>query len=238
MNVSGADIEEAIDKISQGAAPGPDGVPPLLLKKCKTSLSFPLCLLWSKSLVTGEIPAQLKLGVITPIYKDGLRSDAKNYRPITLTSHLIKVFERVITKNLMDYLERCELLNSGQHGFRKGRSCLSQLMDHYQNLINIMETGNSADVIYLDFAKAFDKVDHGVLVRKLTILKIGGSVLAWIHAFLTNRLQTVKVENSQSYHAGVVSGVPGHGSRANIISAVYWGHRQRTEVCQGIIICR
>ena len=206
--VTEANVQDAIEDISSSSAPGPDGVPPLLLKKCKTSLSRPLCLLWNKSLATGKIPNDLKLGLIIPVHKSGPRTEAKNYRPITLTSHLIKVNERIITKKLIGYLEEKSLLNNRQHGFRKRRSCLSQLMDHYQSLLNIMETGHAADVIYLDFAKAFDKVDHGLLIEKLTALGIGGSVLKWIHVFLTNRLQTVKVDNLQSCTADVVSGVP------------------------------
>ena len=172
---------------SKNTPTGPDGIPPALLKNCKTSLSQPLCLIWSKSLSSGEISTQLKHGLIGPIYKNGEKSEAKNYRPVTLTSHLIKVFERIIIKNLMEYLEMNDLLNDGQHGFRKKRSCLSQLMDHYQTIINIMETGNVADVIYLDFAKAFDKVDHGILLRKLVDLGIGGLILSWIYDFLSGR---------------------------------------------------
>ena len=207
ISVERSDIMEAIQQINPSAAPGPDGIPPLLLKNCSTALSLPLSLLWRKSLATGEISDQLKLGLIIPIFKNGARSEPKNYRPVTLTSHLIKIFERVLIKNLVKYLENNDLLNDGQHGFRKGRSCLSQLMDHYQSLLNIMETGEAADVIYLDFAKAFDKVDHGILIRKLTGLGIGGSVLCWIYAFLKGRLQTVKVEGSRSCSASVVSGV-------------------------------
>ena len=81
----------------------------------------------------------MKHGLIVPIHKNGEKLEAKNYRPVTLTFHLIKVFERIIIKNLMEYLDMNGLLNDGQHGFRKKRSCLSQLMDHYQTIINIME---------------------------------------------------------------------------------------------------
>ena len=202
------DIEEAINKLSSESAPGPDGIPPVLLKKCVNSLKGPLCMLWTESMRSGQIPNRLKLGQITPVHKSGPRSEAKNYRPITLTSHIIKIFERVITKKLVDYLEANLLFNKRQHGFRKGRSCLSQLMDHYQNILNIMENGTNADVVYLDFAKAFDKVDHGILIRKLVQIGVGGQFLAWIHTFLDNRQQIVKVSDSLSSSEHVVSGVP------------------------------
>ena len=208
IQITESDISESIRKMSSNAGPGPDGIPSVLLKKCVGSLSLPLSLLWRKSLSTGKIPDQFKVGLIIPVFKSGPRNKANNYRPITLTSHLIKIFERILARKLIEYLESCDLLNNGQHGFRQNRSCLSQLMDHYQRILNIMESGNGADVIYLDFAKAFDKVDHGILMKKLTMLGVGGLVLKWIYEFLTRRVQTVKVDNSYSCEAGVASGVP------------------------------
>ena len=208
IEISVADIDEAIQKLSSDSAPGPDCVPPVLIKECMHSLKHPLCILWRESMRSGKIPDRLKLGLIIPVHKNGPRSQARNYRPITLTSHIIKIFERVLTKKLIEYLDANLLLNDRQHGFRKGRSCLSQLIDHYQDLLNIMEDRSSADVIYLDFAKAFDKVDHGILIRKLVEIGVNGNVLVWIFEFLTNRQQIVKVSGSRSSGACVVSGVP------------------------------
>ena len=89
-------------------------------------------------------------------------STIENYRPISLTSHVIKVFERIIRKNLVEYLEENQLLCSNQHGFRSGKSCLSQLLSHIDSIITNGLEGLDTDVIYLDFAKAFDKVDHEI----------------------------------------------------------------------------
>ena len=147
----------------------------------------------------------MKLGLITPIYKGGSRCEAKNYRPITLTSHLIKVFERVVAKKILEYLESKGLLNPAQHTFRKGRSCLSQLLQHYQQVLNIMEHGDSADVIYLDFSKAFDKVDHKILIHKLSTVGIRGRLLSWIKSFLDSRTQIVTVDGWLSNEEAVVS---------------------------------
>ena len=128
----------------------------------------------------------MKLGIITPIHKGGSRSNPKNYRPVGLTSHIIKIFERIILKKLVEYIERNNLLNNGQHGFRKRRSCLSQPLEHYQALVEAFKNRETAEVIYLDFANAFDKVDHGLLMRKLRKLGIGGLLLKWIHKFMFN----------------------------------------------------
>ena len=206
--LSEGDIEWAISKISTGAAPGPDGIPSILLKKCARAVKQPLCLLWQRSISSGQIPESLKKGLIIPVFKSGDRCEAKNYRPVTLTSHFIKIFERILVRIMVEYLEKNDLFNNSQHGFRSNRSCLSQLINHYQHLLNILEEGACADVIYLDFAKAFDKVDHGILLRKIFNMGIGGDVLRWIGAFLRNRWQSVKVNNSMSRPTGVVSGVP------------------------------
>ena len=208
LDVSEADIEKAIGKISVGSAAGNDGIPPVLLKKCVSSLKKPLCLLWKESIRSSKIPESMKMGLIIPVFKSGDRCEARNYRPVTLTSHLIKVVERVIVEKLVAFLEENNLFNERQHGFRSNRSCLSQLMDHYQHILNILEEGGTAEVIYLDFAKAFDKVDHGILVRKMMAMGVGGVIVRWIQEFLEGRKQAVRVRDNISLPADVVSGVP------------------------------
>ena len=102
------------------------------------------------------IPALLKTANIVPIHKGGSRGTPKNYSPVALTSHLIKVFEKVVRNHLVSYLHENDLLNPGQHGFRSGRSCLSQLISHFDSILKILEDNDNVDVLYLDFAKAFD----------------------------------------------------------------------------------
>ena len=202
------DVSSAIDEISPNSSPGPDDIPAILLKKCKESLSKPIYKLWRKSLDLGKIPQVLKEGIITPIFKGGSRGLPKNYRPVTLTSHIIKIFERILRKQVVRYLEEEQMFNPGQHGFRKGRSCLSQLLEHFGNVLEDTKNGDNVDVIYLDFAKAFDKVDHNILLRKIKALGIGGKIGIWIHHFLAQRMQTVTVSGSKSGKSMVISGVP------------------------------
>ena len=123
------------------------------------------------------IPETLKQSIITPLHKGGSKSEAANYRPVALTSHIIKIYEKVIRKRLTDYLKSIDGLNKNQHGFRSGRSCLTQLLAHYDTIISLLEEGYNVDVIYLDFAKAFDKVDHNILLRKTQSLGIQGKTL-------------------------------------------------------------
>ena len=99
-------------------------------------------------------------------------------------------------------------MNASQHGFRSGRSCLSQLISHYDKILSHLDEGKNVDVIYLDFAKAFDKLDFNITLAKLSMLGINGKVGIWLHSFLTNREQSVIVNGEKSSPAPVISGVP------------------------------
>ena len=134
---------------------------------------------------------------------------------------MIKIFERVIRKNLVDYLESNNLISHKQHGFRKGRSCLTQLLKHYDTILNNYLNNAETDVIYLDFAKAFDKVDHSLLLKKVKHIGIKGKVYNWIEQFLLWRTQTVVVDGHQSNASAVKSGVPQGTVLGPIIFLIY-----------------
>ena len=198
----------AINEMPSHAAAGPDGVPSQLLKQCSSSIVKPLCILFNKSMNEGTIPALLKKATIVPIYKGGNNSAACNYRPVSLTSNIMKIFERVIRKQLVDYMTENDLLNHTQHGFRHGRSCLSALLSVYDDLVNMNITASAVHMIYLDFSKAFDKVDHGILEHKLSQIGVCGKLSVWIHNFLQERSQYVRVPGGISDEQTVISGVP------------------------------
>ena len=202
------DIIESIQSVSNNSAAGPDGFPAMFLKQTCHSISFPLAIILRKSFETGTVPPVFKRANITPIYKGNGKAIPKNYRPVALTSQLSKIFEKVIRKNLVDHLEEHNRFNSNQHGFRKGRSCLSQLLEHFDRITRLLEEGKMVDVIYLDFAKAFDKVDIGIVIRKLKCLGVQGQIGRWIQNFLTNRSQSVVVAGYKSDPSPVLSGVP------------------------------
>ena len=111
-------------------------------------------------------------------------------------------------KHLINFLEKHNLLNPRQHGFRANRSCQSQLINHFEELVQDLEYGYGSDTVYLDYSKAFDKVDHGLLYYKLHEIGIQGNVREWIKSFLTHRTQTVRVENLTGTPTEVTSGVP------------------------------
>ena len=127
------DILNMIDKLSLGASAGPDVIPSILLKKCKHSLVDGILLLFRKFLKDGVLPKMLKQAFVVPVHKGGSRGIPANFRPDSLTSHIMKTLERVIREGLVCHLETNKKLNPKQHGFRAKRSCLSQLLEHYDH---------------------------------------------------------------------------------------------------------
>ena len=128
------------------------------------------------------------------VYKGKSELDATNYRPVVLTSHIIKSFERVVQKNQVHHFEQTNAFNDSQQGFRKSKSRLSQLLAHHNDVLENLEKPSNADGIYLDFAKAFDKVDVNVPLLKLKNIGVKGKLQNWIKSFITERRQSVVVE--------------------------------------------
>ena len=201
-------IVGAIGEVKAGSAAGPDGIPATLIKNCKTSLILPLKLLWQKSLNEGIVPLYYKISYIAPIYKNGERARAENYRPVSITSHIIKLYERILRRIIVDYLEVNSVLSKEQHGFRTGRSTLTQLFAHFDTVYESLSTGCDMDCIYLDYSKAFDKVDHRLLLMKLKRIGFNGKLITWIQSFLNGRSQAVVVDGQHSKSCSITSGVP------------------------------
>ena len=149
-----------------------------------------------------------KLAHIIPIHKGKIWSLPNNNWPVALTSHLIKVFEKVVRRHLVDFMNTHRLFNHSQHGFRGGRSYLSQLINHLDHITSLLKGGSSVDVIYLDFAKAISKVDIGTTFRKFKSLGIRGQFGRWLVAFLLGRQLIVIVDGCKLLPCPVVSGVP------------------------------
>ena len=133
-----------------------------------------------------------------PVFKKSNRNVMDNYRPVSLTSQVCKLFESIIRDSMVRYLEDNGLIRDSQHGFRKGRSCLSNLLTFMDKVSGYLDSGEPVDAIFLDFAKAFDKVAHRRLARKLAVRGISGKVLQWIEAWLADRKQRVRINGTMS----------------------------------------
>ena len=148
----------------------------MLLKKAKKTNFKDVVHADEEDSSNGEIPQRLKRSLIIPIHKGGSQGEPANLRPISLTSHIMKTIERVIRRNFVIFLEAGCKLDPKQHGTRAQRSPLSWLLQHQDKILKALERGENMDSIYLDFAEAYDKVDHGILLHKLKALGITGHI--------------------------------------------------------------
>ena len=160
------------------------------------------------SLDSGIVPEDWKLANVTPVFKKGSRNQAENYRPVSLTSQICKIFEMIMRDALVNHLETNELITSSQHGFRKGGSCLNNLLMFLDSVTSSLDNHDNVDVNYLDFAKAFDKVPHVRLLEKITSHGIEGKVWVWLKEWLYGRKQRVCINGCRSDWEDVTSGVP------------------------------
>ena len=154
------------------------------------------------------MPEDWRLANVTPIFKKGSKTDAANYRPVSLTSVICRVLESLLRDVIVDHLVRHKLIYNTQHGFVPRRSCLTNLLEYLEEMTRLVDEGHNVDVIYLDFAKAFDKVAHSRLMAKCRALGVVGEVAAWIEAWLEGRKQRVVLNGSGSSWLDVTSGVP------------------------------
>ena len=145
---------------------------------------------------------------MVPIYKKGSKSSPANYRPISLTAILCKLCEHIVHCAIIHHLINHKILSDSQHGFKKRRSCETQLVLTINDLAKGLEDKDQLDVILLDFAKAFDKVSHQRLLHKAQHYGVRGLTLRWVADFLTGRTQQVKLEGQLSNETRVISGVP------------------------------
>ena len=208
IDITTDSVKAALLALDGNSAMGPDGIHPYFLKSCATELAYPLCVIFRRSLREGIVPCDWKSSTVVPIFKKGIRSNPLNYRPVSLTSVCCKTLERLIAQHLTSFLEENVLLDENQFGFRSGRSTMEQLLLVYSEVSKITDEGGVADVILFDYSKAFDVVNHSILISKLHCLGIRGNVLDWVSSFLSDRKMSVSVMGSSSRPRRVISGVP------------------------------
>ena len=201
-------VELLLQGINPNKAAGPDEIYTRVLKNLAKPLSIIFADFFQRSLDSGTVPDDWREANVTPAFKKDDKNRASNYRPISLVSVPCKLLEHIVASTMMHFLEEREALYDLQHGFRKKRSCETQLISLYHSLTNARSRGVQTDLIVMDFAKAFDKVSHRHLAAKLDYYGIRGNTKEWIVNFLSNRTQRVVVEGEYSSRSQVTSGVP------------------------------
>ena len=200
------DIEERLTQVNPNKAAGPDGIESRLMKTCAGEMAPILHKIYRKSLDEGEVPELWKEAEIVPIHKGGSKAIMGNFRPVALTSVVSKIFEKIICSAIQTFLVTNDLISKQQHGFVRGRSCQTNILLCLERWTEIVDGGGNVDVAYFDYAKAFDKVSHRLLLIKLRAYGIDGKLFVWLSAWLEGRRQRVVVGNAKSPWLPVISG--------------------------------
>ncbi|KAJ7422551.1 RNA-directed DNA polymerase from mobile element jockey-like protein [Willisornis vidua] len=171
-------------------------------------LAKPLSIIYQQSWLSGEFPDDWKLANVTPIHEKGCKEDPGNYRAVSLTLVPGKVMEKIILSAITQHLQNGQGLRPSQHGFQRGRSCLTNLISFYDQVTRLVNEGKVVDVVYLDLSKVFDTVCHSILLVKLEACGSDRGTLCWVKTWLDGQAQTVLVNGAASSWQPVTSGVP------------------------------
>lgn len=201
-----SEVLDALEALDVSKGPGPDTVPPIFLKNCAKYIYKPLTAIYNKSLSTGEFPSKWKRSHITPIHKTGELQNIAQYRPISILSTCGKIFESLVYKKMLVFVNKH--LNVNQHGFLPHKSTATNLVEYICDISKAVDYNNEVHAIYLDFKKAFDLVNHDILIKKIASFGIHGSLLRWCESYIRNRSQLVSLKGFNSNVMQVPSGVP------------------------------
>ena len=202
------EINAIIANLKNKHSAGPDDIPVGVVKAVKETISPILSKIINISFETGVFPDRLKLSKVTPIFKSGNKSEMGNYRPISILSTFSKIFEKAIALRLTNFLEKHAILHDNQFGFRKGHSTDMALTLFNDFIADAIDKKEYAISIFIDLSKAFDTVDHAILISKLYCHGIRGKPLDLIKSYLTNRKQCVVYNEETSLYKTITCGVP------------------------------
>ncbi|CAM5151182.1 unnamed protein product [Natator depressus] len=197
-----------LEKLDVHKSMGPDELHPRVLKELAAVIPEPLAIIFENSWRTGEVPDDWKKANVVPIFKKRKKEDPGNYRPVSLTSVPGKIMEQVLKESILKHLHERKVIRNSQHGFTKGRSCLTNLIAFYDEITGSVDEGKAVDVLFLDFSKAFDTVSHSILVSKLRKYGLDECTIRWVESWLDCRAQRVVINGSMSSWQPVSSGVP------------------------------
>ena len=207
IQITPDDVTAVIDSLPDNKAPGPDSVSACILKHIVHSIGPLLCALFNRSLNESLFPSIWKMANVVPIFKKGSKSDPTNYRPVSLTSILSKVFERVVLKYLMPYLLDNDLITKSQSGFLPKHSTATQLAEICDDIVNNLKDNLATTIVFADISRAFDKLSPRGLYCKLNQYGISDRLRKWIYNFLTGRKQRTCVGGVYSEWGEIKGGI-------------------------------
>ncbi|CAH8633677.1 unnamed protein product [Schistosoma guineensis] len=208
VNLSADLVFRKLQHLRLDTSPGPNMVHSAILREAASILETQLSVMFSHSLSRGKLSENWRLAHITPIFKGGRRREPSSYRPVALLFIPSKLMESLICDGINDYLLSLHFFSPQQHGFRKGYSCITNLMTAVDKWTSILDHKGKVDIIYLDFSEAFDKVNHTCLINKLKRVGIRPPLIDWLTSYLKNRHFKVRVNLTLSQAMEYPSGVP------------------------------
>ena len=198
QEINGGEILAIIKTLEPKCSVDIYGICPKLIKFIDTAICMPLGFIYNLSIKEGVFPDKLKLSRVVPIFKSGARNDCNNYRPIALISTFSKIFEKIVAIKLTNHIELNKLLSPNQFGFQKGLSTEHCILHLHNYISEALNNNKYAIGIFLDLQKAFDVVNHNVLLLKLEKMGIKGLALDWFRSYLSERRQKVDLGGSNS----------------------------------------
>ena len=202
------EIKKELENLDPSKSCGHDNIMPKVVKQLATELSEPLSHIINLTFSTGKLPVDFKTSIVIPVYKSGDSCEFNNYRPISLLPCFSKILEIMIYKRLLNYLNKICLLSEHQFGFRRNHSTNFALIDLINKITTALDNKEFAIGVFLDLSKAFDTVDHSLLLQKLEFYGIRGIALEWFKNCVTQRYQCVRYNNEISEKQEITCGVP------------------------------
>ncbi|CAM4531860.1 unnamed protein product, partial [Lepidochelys olivacea] len=201
-------VGDYLEKLDAHKSMGPDVLHPRVLKELADVIAEPLAIIFENSWRSGEVPEDWKKANVVPIFKTGKKDDPGSYRPVSLISVPGKIMEHVLKESILKHLNERKVIRNSQHGFAKGKSCLTNLIAFYDEITGSVDEGKAVDALFLDFSKTFDTVSPSILVSKLKKYGLDGCTTGWVESWLDCRAQRVVINGSMSSWQPVSSGVP------------------------------
>ena len=212
-------IKKELKLVNRHKGAGSDGVHPYIISSCAEELVEPITHIFRLSMTSGIFPDYWKKGLITPIPKNTKNNLITEYRPISKLSVFGKILEKLVTQTLYQSVKHH--ISENQHGFMKFRSVDTNMLTFSDYLLRAMDNGFQIDVVYTDFSKAFDKINHDLLISKLLEVGVHGSLLRWIDSYVRNRSQAVCIKGYCLGFLIVPSGIPQGSHLGPLLFSLY-----------------
>ena len=214
------EVKKHIMQLKSSSSPGPLKIPNQFLKLIGEELAYPLHIAINKSMSAGYFPSILKIGKQTPVHKAG-EHHVSNFRPITVCNSFAKILEKVVRDRLNKFVENNKLINNYQFGFRKAHSTAHATINLLETALEGLDNNLKTGGVYLDISKAFDTVNHDILIAKLEHYGIRKNELMWFQSYLSNRVQYVEVEGEKSHEYVTNIAVPQGGTLSAMLFILF-----------------